>query len=307
MLYDMRGTDSSYELSFSCVGDQKLLVVQHDITQRVQQNRALFRIIDLNLGLLAQMYPGNYITDTVGRGERRSSADPMRWPNDFARFSKQHPMVIILFADIVGFTKLCSGLKPAEVMEFLTMLYDNYDYSISRYTALGKLEIVGDCYVAVGGLMKKDVDGFNNNSDSPVTQDAIKGVAVDMLQFALDIHKYASMVVLPHQPQHINLRIGIHCGPVMSGIIGHVATKFMLFGDAMNTASRMESTCPPGHIQVSRDMYALLTDDVDADAKDPAPGWTRNTVDVKGKGVMDTYVRGGGPGGGPVRPRPVEG
>lgn len=274
MLYDLEvagGVCRSFELTFKPTSGALILVHQIDVTFRVMQNYALFRLIDLNMGLLAQIYPSRFIHDILGAGERRNSLSFS--PDDCKKYCEYHDNIVIMFADIVGFTQMCKGMQPLEIMDMLTLLYESYDKTLKQFPSLSKLEVVGDCYVAVGGLMRKDKSG---SSAGP----SISATATQMLDFALALQDIAASIERP--PDRLRLRIGIHCGPVTSGIIGRTSCKFMLFGDAMNTASRMESTCPNGKIQTSQEFHDFVA---------TRSGWTRtNGVVVKGKGEMVTYV-----------------
>lgn len=270
MLYDLEvagGVFRSFELTFMPDRDL-ILVFQQDVTARVMQNYALFRLIDLNMGLLAQIYPSRFIHDILGAGERRNSISFS--PDDCKKYCEYHDNIVILFADIVGFTAMCKEMKPLEIMDLLTLMYESNDKTLQQFPSLSKLEVVGDCYVAVGGLMKKDTTHPNVTS--------LPATANQMLDFALAMQDIAASI----DTHRLVLRIGIHCGPVTSGIIGRTSCKFMLFGDAMNTASRMESTCPKGKIQASEEFHRFVSD---------RSGWTRKSgVAIKGKGDMDTYI-----------------
>lgn len=276
MLYDLEvagGVFRSFELCFFPFSTKNtlILVYQKDVTIRVMQNYALFRLIDLNMGLLAQIYPSRFIHDILGAGERRNSLSFS--PDDCKKYCEYHDHVVILFADIVGFTRMCKGMQPLEIMDLLTLLYESNDKMLKLFPSISKLEVVGDCYVAVGGLMKKEIDVTTNDSSRSVT-------ANQMLDFARALQDIAARIEKP--PDQLMLRIGIHCGPVTSGIIGRTSCKFMLFGDAMNTASRMESTCPSGKIQTTEEFHMYVSD---------RPSWTLTKgVFVKGKGEMVTFV-----------------
>lgn len=278
MMYDLEvagGVFRSFELTFSPITDSDLILVfQHDVTYRVMQNYALYRLIDLNMELLAQIYPSRFIHDILGAGERRNSLSIS--PDDSKKYCEYHDNVVILFADIVGFTKLCKAMQPLEIMDLLTLLYESNDKTLKQFPKISKLEIVGDCYVAVGGLLIQDTLNQHERED----ERDMTATSTQMLDFAFALHEIASSVVTPHD--RLMLRIGIHCGPVTSGIIGRTSCKFMLFGDAMNTASRMESTCPNGKIQTSEDFHSFVADQ---------PGWIRtNGVEIKGKGETTTFI-----------------
>ena len=131
-------------------------------------------------------------------------------------------------------------VEPAEVMHFLNTLYSRYDMLLDEW-GVYKVETVGDCYVVAGGLIHKDKDGFGC-----VVRDNSGSHAHDVFGFAKAMVSEAQKVLMPHNQQPVLLRVGLHTGPIVSGIIGTRMPKFCLFGDAMNTASRMESTCLEG-------------------------------------------------------------
>ncbi|EFJ46285.1 guanylyl and adenylyl cyclase family member, partial [Volvox carteri f. nagariensis] len=154
--------------------------------------------------------------------------------------------VTVLFADIKGFTSLCHQIPPTRVMHFLNHLYSRLDTLLDVY-GVYKVETIGDCYMVAGGLMTRDSDGFM----------AVRGPdSVDELHAAK-----ASRVLLPTTRRPVEMRIGLHSGAVMSGIVGAKMPRFCLFGDTVNTASRMESTCTPGAIHVSAATRALLPEE----------------------------------------------
>ncbi|GFH29403.1 guanylate cyclase domain-containing protein [Haematococcus lacustris] len=196
---------------------------------------------------------------------------------DFDSLASHHDCVTILFTDICGFTAMSKEVEAVQVMNFLNTLYSAYDHLVDKH-GVYKLETVGDCYVVVGGLMQKDAEGFVAINRQSIDREAH---AMAVLDFALDMMSMASTVVMPHNQQPVVVRCGIHSGPIVSGVVGHRMPKFCCFGDTMNVASRMESTCAKGGIQVSSDTYALL-------AKHPRVGQLSHSggVDVKGKGRM---------------------
>lgn len=170
--------------------------------------------------------------------------------------------VSVLFADIVGFTKITSSASPETIVFALNDLFSRFD---ERAQTLGieKIKTIGDAYMAVCGLPEAN----------PMH-------AAAMIQFArgmlLDIEQYNLTSALKFK-----MRIGINSGDVIAGVIGKTKFIYDLWGDTVNVASRMESSGEPGSIHVSEETWNL--------AKDSVCFTDEVTVDVKGKGSMKTY------------------
>jgi class 3 adenylate cyclase len=252
-----------------------ILIMQQDISKHMERDHALLHITDNHLRLLQQIYPRHFIMDASTPIEKGS--------DDLSRFSKKHDNVAVMFADIVGFTNMCKLVDPTQVMSFLSSLYEQFDNALSSFQHLFKYEIAGDCYIVIGGVAARDANGFMSLNGVPFS----KNIATMMIKYAIAIQSIARTLTMPHDPsQKVQIRIGIHIGPAVSGIIGKKSPKFMLFGDTMNTASRMESTCPPDMIQVTDMMFSYLQG-----VTLEHGSWTKtNGVVVKGKGVMDTWI-----------------
>ena len=130
--------------------------------------------------------------------------------------------VTILFADIVGFTSMSKEVDPAEVMHFLNTLYSRYDQLLDEW-GVYKVETVGDCYVVAGGLIELDEDGFGCvvHADTGAHAQKVFGFAKAMVA-------EAQQVLMPHNQQPVLLRVGLHSGPIVSGIVGTRMPKFCL-------------------------------------------------------------------------------
>ncbi|XZN99990.1 MAG: adenylate/guanylate cyclase domain-containing protein [Microcoleus sp.] len=170
--------------------------------------------------------------------------------------------VTILFADIVGFTEISSRTSPQELVELLNKIFSAFDHLSEQY-GLEKIKTIGDNYMVAGGLPVS----CENHAES------IAEMALEMQQ---QIMKFSD-----ESGQPLQIRIGINTGPVVAGVIGTKKFIYDLWGDAVNTASRMESQGFPGKIQVSDSTYQLLCHKYLLE--------TRGTVNVKGKGEMTTY------------------
>jgi adenylate cyclase len=167
----------------------------------------------------------------------------------------------VLFADIVDFTPLAQRLSPAEVVDTLDRLFSLFDGLVEQH-GLEKIKTIGDCYMAAAGV------------PDPCADHAQRAALL-----ALDMR--AAMDGTRNGAGPLELRIGINSGPVTAGVIGRKRFLYDLWGDAVNTASRMESNGTPGRIQITRATYELV--------KDAFVCEERGTIPVKGKGEMETW------------------
>ena len=168
----------------------------------------------------------------------------------------------ILFADVVDFTPLAQRLPPAEVVGILDQLFSRFDTLLERH-GLEKIKTIGDCYMAAAGV-----------------PDQVPDHARKAALLALDMREVVAASTVAGR-SGLELRIGIHSGPVIAGVIGTRRFLYDLWGDAVNTASRMESQGTPGEIQITLATYELL--------KDEFVCRRRGTIEVKGKGQMETW------------------
>jgi adenylate cyclase len=168
----------------------------------------------------------------------------------------------ILFADVVDFTPLAQRLPPAEVVGILDQLFSRFDALVERH-GLEKIKTIGDCYMAAAGV------------PDPRPDHARRAALL-----ALDMRDAVATSGVAGQ-SGVELRIGINSGPVIAGVIGTKRFLYDLWGDAVNTASRMESQSTPGEIQITRATYELL--------KDEFVCRRRGTILIKGKGQMETW------------------
>ncbi|NXG58069.1 GUC2C protein, partial [Hemiprocne comata] len=150
--------------------------------------------------------------------------------------------VTIYFSDIVGFTTLCKYSTPMEVVDMLNDIYKNFDHILDHHDVY-KVETIGDAYMVVSGLPNR-----NGNRH-----------AVDISMMALDILSFMGSFELRHLPGlPVWIRIGIHSGPCAAGVVGIKMPRYCLFGDTVNTASRMESTGLPLRIHVNGSTINIL-------------------------------------------------
>lgn len=171
--------------------------------------------------------------------------------------------VTILFADIVGFTSLSESYSPQALVSLLNEIFSTFD-SLSERFQLEKIKTIGDAYMVASGLPEPRPDHAQ----------AIAEMALAMKQELGKLNE--------RQNLQIAVRIGINSGPVVAGVIGTKKFIYDLWGDAVNTASRMESHGIPNEIQVSESTYLLLQDEYEFTARD--------AIEIKGKGLMQTYL-----------------
>jgi class 3 adenylate cyclase len=191
-------------------------------------------------------------------------------PPEIAERLKDHAEAIadqfaestVLFADIVEFTSLASRISPAELVGMLNAVFTCFDDLAARH-GLEKIKTIGDAYMVVGGVPTPRADH-----------------AVAVASMALDM--CAALAELQPLYQHkLRVRIGIDRGPVVAGVIGRQKFAYDLWGDTVNTASRMESHGLPDRIHVTRAVYERLNTEF---VFEP-----RGSIEVKGKGAMVTY------------------
>jgi len=220
-----------------------------DITKRKEAEAALRDEQQKSEKLLLNVLPGAIAQRLKQEEEKELIAD---------RFDE----VTILFADIVGFTRMSSGISATELVDLLNEIFSQFD-KLAKAHGVEKIKTIGDSYMVVSGI------------PTP-REDHAEAIA----QMALDMQRE-----IPHfsQPngQPLQLRIGMSTGPVVAGVIGVAKFIYDLWGDAVNVASRMESLGVPGKIQVTEETYERL--------KHRYSFEKRGEIQVKGKGMMTTY------------------
>merc|ERR1711970_739278 len=188
--------------------------------------------------------------------------------------AQMHHEVTILFTDIVGFTAMSQTVAPQQVMEFLHKLFVRFDELVGRDSLLWKVETIGDAFMVASGL-----EGVRTKSRELAISDA----ATAAVLFGKSALAEARTLTMPNSMQ-CQIRAGVHTGDVCSGVVGTRMPRYCLFGDTVNTASRMESSGVPGRMQISEATHALVCGDDDF-------CWDeRGFVEVKGKGKLKTYL-----------------
>jgi class 3 adenylate cyclase len=197
--------------------------------------------------LLVSILPRS-IVERLERGER-SIAD------DFSEAT-------VLFADIAGFTEISAHRQPAEMVAFLNRIFGRFDELVAR-RGVEKIKTIGDAYMVAGGLPR-------------VRPDHAEAIA----ELALDMMAETDRMEGPDGAP-VRIRIGIHTGPLVAGVIGESRFAYDIWGDTVNTASRMENLGPPGRIHVSDAVYQRLN----AKYRFERHG----EIEVKGKVHMTTW------------------
>lgn len=168
----------------------------------------------------------------------------------------------ILFADMAGFTERASYTDPDDLVLFLNRVFTDFDRLVEGH-GLEKIKTTGDSYMVVSGLPSRRLDHA----------EALAHLALAMREIAMNLHD-------PHG-RLVPIRIGIASGSVVAGVVGTRKFFYDVWGDAVNVASRMESTGEPGKIQVSPETYERLKNDFALE--------TRGVIEIKGKGQMQTW------------------
>ena len=178
------------------------------------------------------------------------------------RIAERYPETTVLFADIVGFTPWAQRTPPERVVELLDGLFTTFDALADRH-GLEKIKTIGDAYMAVAGAPLPRAE--HADAALRLARDLIAAVAALRIESGVPIE----------------VRVGLASGAVVGGVIGQRRLQFDLWGDTVNTASRMESSGLPGRIQVSAATHALLESTVDFEER---------ATEVKGLGVLTTYL-----------------
>jgi adenylate cyclase len=168
----------------------------------------------------------------------------------------------ILFADVVDFTPWSERLPASEVVGYLDHLFTHFDALAERH-GLEKIKTIGDCYMVAAGVPTPRPDHAR----------VLALMALDMLEAMRANNELGHL--------GLELRAGINSGPVVAGVIGRKRFLYDLWGDAVNTASRMESYGAPGRVQITRPTYELLADEFECEP--------RGRITVKGKGEVETW------------------
>lgn len=225
-----------------------LSIFFHDITKRKQMQAALTIEQKKTESLLLNILP-------------KPIADRLKQTQSL--IADRFDETTILFADLVNFTQLSTQMPATEIVYSLNEIFSAFDRLTEQY-GLEKIKTIGDAYMVAGGIPTPRSDHA----------EAIADMALDILAAVNQFNQ--------QRGENFQIRIGIHSGPVIAGVIGTKKFTYDLWGDAVNTASRMESHGLVGKIQVSSDTYQLLQNHYSFEE--------RGIIQIKGKGEMRTYL-----------------
>jgi len=181
-------------------------------------------------------------------------------------YARKHEQVSVLFADIKGFTSIAEKLTPAKLVTQLDEVFGAFDNIIAKY-GMEKIKTIGDAYMCASGLPLAD------------SENAIKSVKA-----ALDMQQYITEFAAGNKIQNLpvfEIRIGIHTGPLVAGVVGSKKFAYDIWGDAVNLASQMEQHSEAGKVNISGETYSLV--------KDTFNCAHRGKIEAKSKGQVDMY------------------
>ncbi len=179
--------------------------------------------------------------------------------------AKKFESVSVLFTDFKGFTKLSEDLSPEDLVRSVDFYYKKFDSIIKNY-GLEKIKTIGDAYMAAGGLPFASED----HATKLVT------AALEIADFVKEAKETST-----NNEQRFDIRIGIHSGPVVAGVVGTYKFVYDIWGDTVNIASRMESTSLPGKVNISESTYELIKDEFECEY--------RGEIQAKNKGKLKMY------------------
>jgi adenylate cyclase len=267
--------------STSCLAYAGVAVVaQHMLASPTGTNLLITQLLVLGEALFASLM-GGYFTE---RGQRRDFLQGRVIEHERAKseglllnilpaavasrlergeaVADFYPAASVLFADIVNFTPMSAQMTPAEVVALLNEVFSYMDTLADKY-GVEKIKTIGDCYMVAAGV--------------PLTR---PDHAQTLARLALELQAHVHECVFLGN-RHLALRIGINSGPLIAGITGQKKFSYDLWGDTVNTASRMETSGTSGAVQITRPTYELIRDSFICEGQ--------GMIDVKGKGEMEVW------------------
>ncbi len=220
----------------------------HELLARVNTHLTMDRLHRENERLLLSILPASIAA---------------RLKSDDAAIADHFPEVSVLFADIVNFTVMSGGMSPKPLVSLLNDLFTQFD-ELAHVHQVEKIKTIGDCYMAVCGVPDLRADHAA----------ALAEMALEMIECVKRFNQ--------ERDSTLQIRIGLNTGPVVAGVIGRSKFIYDLWGDTVNTASRMESTGLPDRVQVTEAMQRVLASQFELES--------RGEVEVKGKGRLPTWL-----------------
>ena len=229
--------------------------------------------IGVSVSYLTEMYARKSYLDEIMLVQEREKSDhilKMTFPLEIANQLKNNPGVLakrednvtIMFCDIIGFTEACTHMLPEDLVNGLNQIFSTLD-RLTHEHQCEKIKTIGDAYLPVSGVPNATPDH-----------------AERIIKLALAVRQTVPKLTLNGTP--IRVRIGVHTGPVVAGVIGESRFAYDLWGDTVNIASRMESTAPEGSIQITETTKEAIQNKFLLEK--------RPQVQIKGKGLMDTWL-----------------
>ncbi len=235
-----------YVMNISCTSAVVFVLLQYFVNQKETTLKLLHIEQTRSETLLLNILPKE-IADTLKKENRT--------------IARQYDQVSVLFADIVNFTPMSALMSPVGLVELLNDVFSYFDTLVAKYR-LEKIKTIGDCYMVAAGIPCPRPDHANV-----------------LARMALEAQEHFAQY--EHLGKHLTFRIGINSGPVVAGVIGNMKFAYDLWGDVVNTASRMESHGVGGQIQITRETYELIKDEFDCRSG--------GVINVKGKGEMEIW------------------
>ncbi|TVR88609.1 MAG: hypothetical protein EA411_04445 [Saprospirales bacterium] len=180
---------------------------------------------------------------------------------------RKYDLVTVIFADIKEFTNISEKLSPEELIQEINTIFTSFDRIVDKH-GIEKIKTIGDCYMAVCGLPDENKDH------------ALKSVqaAIEMQEFMRENNRRKKDT---SGNPIFEIRIGLHSGPVVAGIVGTKKFQYDIWGDTVNTANRLETACKPGKINISESTYKLVEGKFNCEC--------RGNIDSKGKGKISMF------------------
>ena len=176
----------------------------------------------------------------------------------------KHDNISIIFCDLVNFTPQAQKLNPNKLVKILNNIFKTFD-DLSKEFGIEKIKTIGDCYFAVGGLKSHK-----------------KQSAINIIKLGIQFIKSINLIDQNTPEMDLKIRIGVHTGQIVAGVIGKNKFAYDLWGSSVNMANRLEATCPPGRIQISEHTKILLGDNFNYELKEK--------TEIKGIGKVNTYI-----------------